>query len=46
MKTVLQLLDIGSYSTDLSTGGLSYYKSVKDLVEKTFIIKMRYGILN
>ena len=29
-----KLPDIGSYSTDLSTGGLSYYKLVKDLVEK------------
>ena len=34
MKTVLLLLDIGSYSTELSISGLSYYKLVKDLVEK------------
>ena len=34
MKTVLQLPDNESYSTDLSFVGLSYYKFVEDLVEK------------
>ena len=36
MKTVLYVvrLDIGSYSTDLLTGVLPYYKLVKDHVEK------------
>ena len=34
LKTVLYLLDIGSYSADLSTAVLSYYKLVKDLIGK------------
>ena len=34
IKTVLYLPDVGSYSTDLSIGVLSYYKLVKDLIEK------------
>ena len=35
MKTVLYFSDIGSYSTNLSTSVLPYYKIVlKDLVEK------------
>ena len=34
MKTVLYLPDIGSYSMDMSTAVLSYYKLVKDLVGK------------
>ena len=34
MKAVQQLPDIGSYSTDLPICAVSYYKLVKDLVEK------------
>ena len=46
MKIVHQLPDIGSYSTDMSTCVESYYKSVKDLIEKIKTARLRLALIN